>query len=75
MDTNTIKPEHIHEETSVRGQDVQIAGGTSEATKQGDTVDKCSFEHGEPWPSSLLRKEIAGFYPREADRYQTCKWW
>jgi hypothetical protein len=57
MDTNTIKPEHIHEETSARGQDVQIAGGTSddeEATEQGDTVDKCSFEHGEPWPSALL---------------------
>jgi hypothetical protein len=52
MDTNTLKSEYIYEETSALGQDVQIAGGTSddeatESTEQ-DTLDKVSIEHGEP---------------------------
>ena len=49
MDTNTLKYEHIHEETSAPRQDAQIAGGTSddEDTEQ-DTLDKVSMEHGEP---------------------------
>jgi len=55
MDTNTLKSKHIHEETSALGQDVQIAGGTSddegtESTEQ-DTLGalgKVSVEHGEP---------------------------
>ena len=49
MDTNTLKSEHIHEETSALGQDVQIAGGTSDEegteSSEGDTLDR---DHGEP---------------------------
>ena len=55
MDTNTLKPEYIHEETSALGQDVQIAGGTSddegnESIEQDalGTLGKASIEHGEP---------------------------
>jgi len=52
MDTNTLKSEHIHEETLTLGQDVQIPGITSddegtESTEQ-DTLDKVSIKHGEP---------------------------
>ena len=52
MDTNTLKPEYIHEETSALGQDVQIAGGTSddegtESTEE-DTLGKLSRDHSEP---------------------------
>ena len=51
MDTNTLKSEHIHEETSALGQDVQIAGSTSddeatEATEE-DKPDKLSSDYGE----------------------------
>ena len=50
MDTNTLKSEHI--QTPALGQDVQIAGGTSddeatEATEE-DKLDKLSRDHGEP---------------------------
>jgi len=53
MDINTLKSEHINEETSALGQDnMQIPGGKSdedgtESTEQ-DTLDKVSIEHGEP---------------------------
>jgi len=54
MDTNILKSEHIHQETSALGQDVQIAGGTSdgdgaESTEQDPlgALGKVSMERGE----------------------------
>lgn len=52
MDTNTIKSEHIHDEKSALGQDVQTAGGTSD--DEGTEPDKVSIEHGEPLSNSLV---------------------
>lgn len=39
MDNIAMKSEHIHEETSALGQDVQIAGGTSEDDDEGAEQD------------------------------------
>ncbi|KIM48507.1 hypothetical protein M413DRAFT_80278 [Hebeloma cylindrosporum] len=64
MDSNSMKSEHIHEEKSALGQDVQIAGGTSDDdAADEDTLDKLSIEHGIHLLTLSISREAMSYTP------------